>query len=159
MTTRSTRRAHEQQVLEQARNVRACVGQPGAPLVPALSALSRAVDALDALGLAAPAPPRANSCAPPTAGLAAEWMSDKATKMHAQIMRLLLRHGGLTTEQMENIMKRKHQSVSPRVNEMRDAGWLYDSGRTMETSSGCEAIVWRLSTRAQQAIRGQESLL
>jgi hypothetical protein len=44
------------------------------------------------------------------------------------------------------------------MTELRDTGWITDSGYKMKTSSGREAIAWKLSHAARQAINGQEGL-
>jgi hypothetical protein len=59
---------------------------------------------------------------------------------------------GLTTEEVEEALERKHQSISPRVNELRDTGWLVDSGERRKTSSGRNAIVWTPTQAALEAV-------
>lgn len=49
---------------------------------------------------------------------------------------------GLTVDQLEQLLNRSHQSVSARVNELRDKGWVRDSGFRRPTRSGRKAIVW-----------------
>ena len=39
-------------------------------------------------------------------------------------------------------MERTHQSISARVNEFKDTGWIIDSGTRRKTRSGRAAIVW-----------------
>ena len=50
--------------------------------------------------------------------------------------------GGLTVDQTEQILNRSHQSVSARVNELRNKGWIVDSGRKRLTRSRRSAIIW-----------------
>jgi len=57
---------------------------------------------------------------------------------------------GLTVDQIEQILKRTHQSVSARVNGLRDKGWVVDSGIKRPTRSGRKAIVWAPTTLALQ---------
>lgn len=52
-------------------------------------------------------------------------------------------HGGLTCDELESQMGGRHQTISPRVNELRDNGWIVDSGERRRTRSGRRAIVWR----------------
>jgi hypothetical protein len=60
---------------------------------------------------------------------------------------------GLTTEQICDRLSRKHQSISARVNELRDKGWIVDSGQRRQTVSRRNAIVWTLSDRARAALK------
>lgn len=157
MTARSQRRAAELAVIEAARTL---VRTPVAFGYKTRQGVVDALHALDALGLAEPAQARANACAPVTAQQAATWMNTdgKARSLHARIIRLLWEQGMFTTEEIESVLDGQHQTISPRINELRDAGWVYDSGRKRTNTSGREAIVWRLSQAAVQAIRGQESM-
>ena len=59
--------------------------------------------------------------------------------------------GGLTVDQLEQTLNRSHQSVSARVNELRNKGWIVDSGRKRPTRTGRSAIIWVPS----QASRGR----
>jgi hypothetical protein len=60
---------------------------------------------------------------------------------------------GLTVDQIEQILNRTHQSVSARVNGLRDKGWVVDSGIKRTTRSGRKAIVWAPTTLALQKRR------
>lgn len=51
--------------------------------------------------------------------------------------------GGYTDEELEFILKRKHQSVSAARNLLVRKGYLVDSGERRRTSSNNPAIVWR----------------
>lgn len=59
--------------------------------------------------------------------------------------------GGMTVDQIEQTINRSHQSVSARVNELRNKGWIVDSGRKRLTRSRRSAIIWVPS----QASRGR----
>lgn len=161
MTERSTRRAAELAVIEAARLTVAAYGSPdGDTEVDALLDLEGFLRELDKLGLADPGRARADKGAPVTAQQAAIWMNgDKAKSLCARIMRLMARdHSWYTEEQIEQMLHGKHQTISPRMTELRDTGWITDSGYKMKTSSGREAIAWKLSHAARQAINGQEGL-
>lgn len=56
--------------------------------------------------------------------------------------------GGLTCDQVEQKMNRSHQTISARVNQLRDKGWIVDSGLRRLTRSGRKAIVWRPTLNA-----------
>ena len=55
---------------------------------------------------------------------------------------------GLTVDALEQILNRSHQSVSARVNELRNKGWVTDSGIRRATRSGRSAIVWTPTVQA-----------
>lgn len=154
MTARSQRRAAEMAVIEAARAM-VTVGAHTNELM----ALGDAVSALDALGLADPGRARANKGAPVTAQQAAIWMnSGIARSVCSRIIRLLNRQDGLTAEEIMGILGGKHQTTSARVSELRDSGWIVDSGIRRMTTSGRDAVVWVLSRAARAAIAGQGTL-
>jgi len=154
VTARSQRRAAEQAVIEEVRFL-----MNAHPSAWRDTQLADKIAALDALGLADPGRARANKGAPVTAQQAAIWMNgDKSRGVAARIVRLLTQHAWLTEEQVERMLSGKHQTISPRFTELRDNGWIVDTGYSMETSSGCQAIAWALSHAARQAINGQEGM-
>jgi len=55
---------------------------------------------------------------------------------------------GMTVDALEQVLNRSHQSVSARVNELRNKGWLIDSGVRRKTRSGRPAIVWTPTVQA-----------
>jgi len=55
---------------------------------------------------------------------------------------------GLTVDQLEQVMHGKHQTISARVNELRNKGWLADTGIKRPTRSGRPAIVWTPTVQA-----------
>lgn len=61
-------------------------------------------------------------------------------------------HEGMTCEQLETRLRRAHTSVSSAIYALRHAGWVFDSGRVRLTCSGRDAIVWRLTNAAHQAL-------
>jgi hypothetical protein len=151
MTTRSERRAAELHVIEVARSAVRSWN---------VAYLADALADLDALGLETPGRARANKGAPVTAKQAAVWMNgEKSKSLCSKIVRLLSQYiSGLTTEEIEVLLSGKHQSISPRITDLRDTGWLRDSEFRRKTKSGGDAIVWKLSYAAWEAIRGQEGL-
>jgi hypothetical protein len=56
--------------------------------------------------------------------------------------RLKFGEGGYTDEELEYILKRKHQSVSAARNLLVRKGYLFDTTERRLTSSGNPAIVW-----------------
>lgn len=55
---------------------------------------------------------------------------------------------GMTTDEIEGYLNLAHQTVSPRVLELRQDGLLKDSGEKRKTISGRKAIVWVASAYA-----------
>lgn len=64
---------------------------------------------------------------------------------------------GLTCDEVEVEMERTHQSISARVNELKNGGWIEDSGERRETRSGAKAIVWT-PTEAAKALVDEAGL-
>jgi hypothetical protein len=56
--------------------------------------------------------------------------------------------GGLTVYQLTWMLGRPHQTVSARVNDLMNKGWVVDSGIRRKTKSGRNAIVWAPSLLA-----------
>jgi hypothetical protein len=107
-----------------------------------------AIEKLDALDLEAPDAVRTgdnNPCL--TSSQAAEYFRKHAkhrvAEVFAAIYKVALGGGvGLTTEQVERQLGRTHQSVSPRVTELRDKGLIKDSGMRRFTQQRRPAIIW-----------------
>jgi hypothetical protein len=144
-------------------------------MVVARSQLAIAVDEYAKHGLAAPSKTRTSIHAPDTSHEAGEYMKQFAlTDAGAVFAKIYfawrrsrrlqermnvyrgtnypVENDGLTTEEVEEALERKHQSISPRVNELRDTGWLVDSGERRKTSSGRNAIVWTPTQAALEAV-------
>lgn len=154
MTARSVRRAAELAVIEAARTVVRTMPVGDEELLDATLNLEGALRSLDGLGLAAPVKPRSSGVGNVTSEMAAAYMNGKrAGTQRAWILRRLQYGTGWTTDQLVEASQRPHQSISARVNELRDAGWLVDSGDTRKTRSGMDAIVWVLTDAARHAIQ------
>jgi hypothetical protein len=113
--------------------------------------LTEAVDAYEALGSAEPAKPRANRVAPQTAHDAATYLQDSHREVARRVYDCIVheinvRGGvGLTSDEVERRLRMPHQTVSARINQLRDANILRDSTikrRTGACHDGREAIVW-----------------
>lgn len=50
--------------------------------------------------------------------------------------------GGATCDEIERSMGLRHQTASARVTELRDAGYILDTGLRARTSSGRSAVAW-----------------
>ena len=117
-------------------------------------ALTRAVHNLRALDLEVPGETRTSSKAPVTSHMAAAYMHGNRSKGQASwiLRRLLAWPDGYTTDQLVWMSQKPHQSISARVNELRDGGWIKDSGRTRKTRSNQDATVWVLTDEASRVL-------
>jgi len=109
--------------------------------------LRNAVDAVRALDLEPATAVRTTSLPRATSEAAAAYMSKSVHRVVGEVFREIMsvyRQNaiGLTTDAIEQRLKRSHQSVSPRVTDLRDQGWIADSGSTRKTRSGQDAVVW-----------------
>jgi len=110
-------------------------------------AFCNAVDAYLASGPDPTTGPRVGHDHPETSHDAAESVRSSLGKLARAVYdEILIVHqasgSGLTVDQLEQILGRSHQSVSARVNELRDKHWVKDSGQRRKTRSGRQAIVW-----------------
>lgn len=122
----------------------------------ACQALSDAVSVLDNLGYGPLPAPRAAISAPETSHQAAEWMRQHQASVAGRVLSAILlawRRGslGLTAEQVMARLQGKHQTISARVNELRNAGLIVDSGARRQTTSGRMAVVWTPTGIVQEA--------
>lgn len=145
MTMKSKRRALEQRVIDQAvqfvsRNPVAC------------DLLTEAVLDLEDLSYEGNAAVGHN--APATSHIAARMIAPRASSIRREILEeiilvyLLDRQLGLTCDQVERRLHRRHTTASSAINWLRDNGWLVDSGWRRETSAGRPAIIWNPTQRA-----------
>lgn len=106
-------------------------------------------------GLAEPRFTRTVHSAPDTSHEAGEWMKQFALTDAAAVFREIYytwrrsirrdpdwNDEGMTCDEVEQRLERTHQSMSARVNQLRDSGWVIDSGLRRKTRSGRDAIVW-----------------
>lgn len=156
MTQRSERRRAELAVIEAARVVDVNHDEYGQADLSELAALGRAIKTLDDLDLAEPTQTRTSKMAGVNSNLAAAYMHGaKVSTQAGWILRRLsncLAGFGYTTDELVLSSQRPHQSISARVNELRDAGWIVDSGTNRKTRSGQQAAVWTLTPEARDAL-------
>jgi len=124
--------------------------------------LQKAVDDYIALGLQNPGDAFANTGAPQTAHEAAEWMRKHATLLAGRVFQEIYKAHlvgavGLTTDAVEVRLQRSHQSVSPRVTDLRNKGWVRDSGLIRQTRFGRKAVVWAPTSLALEALHQVEA--
>lgn len=104
-----------------------------------------------------------------TSAEAAVYMNKSVRRVVGQVFaQILLAHQqgaiGLTTDAIEQRLNRSHQSVSPRVTDLRDQGWIEPalSGgtgnhpMTRSTRYGQQAMVWKPTDAAIEAARHVE---
>jgi hypothetical protein len=119
---------------------------------------------LDALELEPATAARTTSLPMATSEAAAHYMSKSVHRVVGQVFaQILLVHQqgaiGLTTDAIEQRLSRSHQSVSPRVTDLRDQGWvepaMSDGGHplTRSTRYGQQATVWKPTDAAIEAAR------
>lgn len=175
MSERSKRRDLEMAVIDAAVHLASARKQYGESLLYfAGSAVDEVVDAALAYaeyGLANLDRPRAGLRAPQTSHDAAEWAKQFALTDAGAVFRQIYyawqrahsfdtwRFGpgetvpeGRTTDEVEEELNRTHQSISARVNALKDAGWIIDSGQRRKTRSGREAIVWTPTQAARDFV-------
>ena len=147
------RRDLEQDVLAAAE---LCVDTGGTKMM----GLIRAVKALRRHDLEMPDGALVGSDHPVTSKQAAEWMAKQHPDLCAKVFREIWHAyqyaglGGLTTDHVQQRMDGNHQSISPRITQLRDEGWIRDSGERRKTRSGRAATVWQPTPAAIQAMNG-----
>lgn len=106
-----------------------------------------AYDHLVSIPLEVPTEPKANIAAPLTAHWAARSMRNLT--LHGRILTCFFRSDmrsiGWTVEELEHRLNLRHQTCSPRINELRNSGWIYAPGDTRKNISGREAEVYVLT--------------
>ena len=151
MTARSTRRAAEQAVIDAAYRL------VDAPFFASLDKTERilrlAVENHRALGLDDTSQPAIGNNTTDTSTAAGASMNTHVGRLARQCFDEIgavyrARGVGLTVDQLEQIMAGKHQTISARVNELRNKGWVIDSGERRPTRSGRKAIVWTPTVQA-----------
>jgi len=91
----------------------------------------------------------------------AAWKSFRpiSGKLDDQIIQALSTFAdGLTSEEMEKLLKRKHQAVSGNLRHLVERNLVRDSGRLRRVDSGRNAIVWRLTPPVRPAVQQGELL-
>lgn len=95
--------------------------------------------------------------APETQRLAAISVYAKSGTQRRQVLDLIAASTdrGRTDEELESILRGRHQAVSARRNELVRDGWIVDSGRRRKTTSGRLAVVWVLTDTARSLTKPQ----
>jgi hypothetical protein len=154
MTARSTRRAIEQEVIDASIAFANAINWPLAlAAVAEAERFLQAVTDYTELGLDTSSRPAIGNNTTDTANAAGASMAEHvgaiANECFDEIVATYVQGAvGLTVDALEQRLNRSHQTVSARVNELRDKGWVVDSGVRRATRSGRSAIVWRPTTAA-----------
>lgn len=82
----------------------------------------------------------------PTSILAAEEIEPHLGELQAAVFGYIRTRGRATCDEIEIVLKLRHQTASARVNELAAKKMIRDSGKTALTSSGRKAILWEPST-------------
>ena len=69
-----------------------------------------------------------------------------------------LRYPNFTCDELEIKTKRKHQTVSAAINRLMKFDVIIDSGIRRRTSSGRDAIAWRLNSQFNEGLSDKEFL-
>lgn len=148
MTLRSDRRILELQIIDAARLL--ARRNDADEHIQRLQAL---IGKLDHLELEAASKALHPAKGPITSQQAAESMTNIGPLAYKVLINIATTEHGLTCDEIEKMMDGKHQTISARVNELRDKGWIKDSGQRRPTRSGRNAIVWIPSYEASNQMR------
>jgi hypothetical protein len=152
MTIASRRRILELEIVDAARIIaRRHDADPG------IRRLQELIGHLDHLELEAADRALHPAKGPDTSRQAAESLSNVGQLAWQVFEEIVKEKDGLTCDEIELLMNGKHQTISARVNELRDKGWIKDSGRKRKTRSGRQAIVWIPTQTARKHITPQPS--
>lgn len=154
MTARSTRRAAETELIDAAIGYADTIHWP--TTISASPEGARFIQALadyNELGLAEVGQPAFSNNSTDTSAAAGDsirHLTGALSTLCYDEIAAVYRNGGvgLTVDALEQHLQRPHQTVSARVNELRDRGWVVDSGIRRNTRSGRKAIVWQPSEAA-----------
>lgn len=80
--------------------------------------------------------------------------SGKATSDRGRILHALARSAS-TTDSLEARLSMSHQTCSARVHGLNKDGLIADSTRRQRTRAGRQAIVWEVTPKGREALRGQ----
>lgn len=74
---------------------------------------------------------------------AAQSIAEGAEQLRARVLIEIRSCNGATCDEVEVALELRHQTASARINELAEAGRVYDSGQRRKTRSGRQAIVWQ----------------
>lgn len=128
---------------------------------PATFELADAIDALRGIPLDAPDGAPVSAKAPKTAKDAAVEFQPLAGALAMSVFDMIASANlagarGYTSDQLEQLMNRQHQSISARLNELRNKGWIMDSGVRRPTRAGRSAIVWEPTEKGLEQREGMK---
>lgn len=87
-----------------------------------------------------------------TSQAAADSVKEDASTLRSKVLEVIRKTpGGLTTDEVEQLLHLNHQTASPRMWELHRRGLIGDSGNRRKTRSGRMAIVYRALTEQELA--------
>jgi hypothetical protein len=123
----------------------------GLPLMPYHTALADAVAVWRTFGLPSASAARTSNKAPLTSAQAAKFMNgQRANVLINKIVQYMYQRwpDGTTVDEAMDNLGIYPQSTYARFSELKDGGWIVDSGITRPTRVGNDAVVWKFSTLA-----------
>jgi len=75
---------------------------------------------------------------------AAKFNASGKITLRSQVRHLFSEHKKLTVEQVANLMNKAEISVQPRVSELKNSGFLKNSGRTKTGKWGTQITIWEI---------------
>lgn len=88
-------------------------------------------------------PARVRSTDPDTSQAAAESLDPRALGARCQeLYELIWHHGGLATHQLVAITGYDRGNTARRITDLKQAGWIKDSGRRAIGPTGRRSIIW-----------------
>lgn len=100
-------------------------------------------------------PGRMHTAPTDTEKLAAYRVMPRTGSQRRRVLDYLFDSDGHTDDELQ---QRVCPGAAARRNELRDGGWVKDSGRRRDTSKGGVGIVWVVTNRGRRAIRRGEDL-
>ena len=101
-------------------------------------------DPIPRTGAAGLDPPRVRNTDPDTSAEAAESLSERSLGARCQELYELIANfrNGLTTHDLVNITGYDRGNTARRITDLKQAGWIRDSGRRRRSTTGRKSIVW-----------------
>jgi hypothetical protein len=101
-------------------------------------------DPIPRVGAAGLDPPRVRNTDPDTSTEAAESLSERALGARCQELYELIAtfQAGLTTHDLVGITGYDRGNTARRITDLKQAGWIVDSGRRRRSTTGRRSIVW-----------------
>ena len=100
-------------------------------------------------------PPLVHKNAKDTEIQAAEVVAPKVTGMRLRVLQALDVQGAMTGSQLTDHLDAWINSVKPRLTELQGMGLVEDSGQRQKNPRGNQEVVWRITNRGSEFLRGE----